>query len=528
MSFCYNEINEFYPTPKALLEKMTEGLNWWTVHTVLEPSAGKGDIVEYLLEKEASRRNYSFDIDCIEINESLKNTLTGKKYRIVHDNFLTFQTMKQYDLIIMNPPFSQGAAHLMHAINLQKYGGSIICILSAETLRNPYSKERKALCNTLEELNAEISYYSDEFTSSERQTAVEIALIKITIPKKTLDSEIFKKLETKAYSDKLNIEYTELAPGDFIEAIIRQYEIELEAGVTLIREYQAMQPKIMNAIGKDFAMPMLQLQCSGNNASVNSYVKLVRNKYWSALFANPKFTGNMPSEQQAQYMQRVKQLEDYDFSSYNIAQIQKEMQSNLVKGIEDCIISLFDELSAQYSWYDTSKNIHYFNGWATNKAWMINKKVILPYINAWGRYDGKYNPTGYELIKKLSDIEKALNYLDGGRLSDEISISAIMESAKLEGTTKNVRCKFFDITFFKKGTCHIVFRDDELLKKLNIFGSQQKGWLPQDYGRKAYNEMTQAEKTVIDSFEGEIEYNKTLDKADFYIYNPENNMLKLA
>lgn len=134
----------------------------------------------------------------------------------------------------------------------------------------------------------------------------------------------------------------------------------------------------------------------------------------------------------------------------------------------------------------------------------------------------------YPLIKKLSDIEKALNYLDGGRLSDEISISAVMESAKLEGTTKNVRCKFFDITFFKKGTCHIVFRDDELLKKLNIFGSQQKGWLPQDYGRKAYNEMTQAEKTVIDSFEGEIEYNKTLDKADFYIYNPENNMLKLA
>lgn len=33
---------EFYPTPKELLDKITEGINWEQLQSVLEPSAGKG------------------------------------------------------------------------------------------------------------------------------------------------------------------------------------------------------------------------------------------------------------------------------------------------------------------------------------------------------------------------------------------------------------------------------------------------------------------------------------------------------
>ena len=45
------------------------------------------------------------------------------------------------------------------------------------------------------------------------------------------------------------------------------------------------------------------------------------------------------------------------------------MSRNLVKGVEDCIIKLFDELFYQHSYdNDLSKNIHYYNGWKTNKS----------------------------------------------------------------------------------------------------------------------------------------------------------------
>ena len=44
--------NEFYPTPKELVNKMVEGVQWKMVHTILEPSAGKGDILDALAEVE--------------------------------------------------------------------------------------------------------------------------------------------------------------------------------------------------------------------------------------------------------------------------------------------------------------------------------------------------------------------------------------------------------------------------------------------------------------------------------------------
>ncbi len=40
--------SEFYPTPKKLIDKMLEGTDLSMVFSVLEPSAGKGDIVEVL------------------------------------------------------------------------------------------------------------------------------------------------------------------------------------------------------------------------------------------------------------------------------------------------------------------------------------------------------------------------------------------------------------------------------------------------------------------------------------------------
>ena len=111
---------EFYPTPKTLLDQIFEGADWKKIETVLEPSAGKGDIVEYIHQQDSE-----IDIDCIEIEENLQHILTGKGYRLVWDNFLTYQTAKRYDLIVMNPPFSNGDEHLLKALKMQKDGGMI-------------------------------------------------------------------------------------------------------------------------------------------------------------------------------------------------------------------------------------------------------------------------------------------------------------------------------------------------------------------------------------------------------------------
>lgn len=513
---------DFYPTPKELLDKITKEIKWMHVETVLEPSAGKGDIASYVNEK-YKKEMYSdeLDIDCIEIDNELRQNLKGKNFRVVHDDFLTFKSFKHYDLIIMNPPFSEGAKHLLHALALQEDNFGIICILNAETIKNPYSNERKDLVSKLHNLNAKIEYMKNEFLISERPTRVEIAVIKVFVPQKERESIIFEDLKKKAYQENPFRDVTDLATNDFIKAAVQEYNMEVEAGINLILEYKAMIPYILTSLEDNrYSCPILEMKIQNRQFSTNAYVEEVRRKYWTALFNNPKFTGNMTSNLANVYYNQVTKLVKYDFSEYNIRTIQIEMSNNLIRGIEDCIIELFDKLSYEHAYRDEyKKNIHYYNGWKTNKAWYINKKVILPYMDAFSRWNGKFEPD-YEVKERLADIEKALNYLDGG-LTDGRDLEKCLKHAEQIGQTRKIELKYFYVTFYKKGTCHIEFTNLDLLKKLNIFGSQQKKWLPPAYGKKKYEEMQPDEKNVIDEFEGKEEYERTLQMQDYFIYNPE-------
>jgi len=117
---------EFYPTPAPVIYKMLQGVRTEAIRTVLEPSAGKGDIIERLNKKNGAQRGRhskrDLDIDAIEIDPNLRHILKGKGVKVVHDDFLSFQTFKRYDLIIMNPPFSNGDKHLLKAVQQIRAG----------------------------------------------------------------------------------------------------------------------------------------------------------------------------------------------------------------------------------------------------------------------------------------------------------------------------------------------------------------------------------------------------------------------
>lgn len=535
----FKDNKDFYPTPKNIIDKMLSGLDLSRVNNVLEPSAGNGNIVEALMEnaKKDYHRNRSLDIDCIEPDKNLQHILKGKDFRVVHDDFLTYDTMKEYDLIVMNPPFSNGCKHLLKALKMQEgNGGAIICLLNAETLKNPYTNGRMDLKRKLEEYNADIEYIQDAFLDAERTTGVEVALIKVHLPEVKRESFILEGLR-KAQEEKeyKTAENTQVIDGDFFRGIVSQYKLEVEAGIKLIKEYYAMEPFILSSFDKDEKTGetvqtggcMLSLRVGSRDLSVNNYIRTVRSKYWSALFKNPKFTGQLTYNMQRDFYNKVQELKDYDFSLYNIYTLKTELINNVVKGIEDTITELFDELSHKHHWCDeTSKNIHYYNGWKTNKAWIINKKVIIPLQGFYAlEYPwGRFMPTQNDVISKLQDMEKCFNYLDGG-LTDAVDLRKALQFAEEYEETKNIQLKYFTVTFYKKGTCHITFTNEELLKKFNIFGSQRKGWLPPSYGKKGYKDLAPEEKTVVDAFEGEKEYNKVLANRDYYLF--DSNKLNL-
>lgn len=528
---------DFYPTKDATIEKLISDIQVEEITALLEPSVGKGNIVDCIVNKANNVRSYrkiKLDIDCIEIDPNLRYIVQGKGYRVVHDDFLTYHTMKAYSHIIANFPFSDGDKHLKKALDmLEMSGGKLRCIVNAQTLKNPYSNLRKEILNILERYNTKIEYLEDEFIDAERTTSVEVAIIRCDIDKKQVGSVILDKLKQAELENENTYENNQIVENDFMKAIIKQFNFECKAGINLIQEYNKLKRFTSSDFDKeDNSILSLRISSSrdgysqpSENVLINDYLKEVRRKYWKTLFSNPEFTKMFTSNLQHDFYNRLNELADYDFNSFNIEELKRQMNLQVVTGVRETILKLFDDFSCRYSLGEGSKNIHYFNGWKTNSCWKMNKKVIIR-LNGFGSWSDSFDPLWYQCIDKLSDIEKVFNYLDTGK-TEELTLREILQQAKDNNQTKGIITKFFKVDFYVKGSCHLTFLDEDLLKKFNIFACQNKGWLPPSYSNKSYSNMTQEEKEVIDSFEGEKEYNKVVKNKEYYLYNP-NQVLMLT
>ena len=538
--------SEFYPTPERVIDKMLADIDWWKIQTILEPSAGKGDILRSIAHKEHQCR-HDFDVDAIEIDPQLRQVL---KYNfsdelknksdkaeklgffenglhIVHDDFLSYQPYKEYDLIVMNPPFSNGDKHLLKALQMQEHGGMVVCLLNAETIRNPYTQTRKALLDKLNEYQATIQYIEGGFTNAERKTGVEVALVKVTVPRVQEDSNIYRRFEAAAEVEDVDPTVTDIAVTDFIRSIVSMYNVEVKSGMELIRQYRAMVPYMRCVMGNDSSGPILRLTDSTDrgydSVSTNNYLRRVRLKYWEALLKNPKFVSKLTSKLQEKYYKRVETLADYDFSEFNIQQLTTEMNAEVKGGIESEIEAMFDRLTQEHSWYpECAKNRHYFDGWKTNIAHKIGKKVIIPCYGVYDAWDGR--PRVYEAKKTLADIERVLNFLDGHMTAD-VDMETAIDSAFKAGITKKIPLKFFEATFYKKGTVHLTFNCPELIDRYNIYIARGKNWLPPCYGYKQYKDMDAEERATVDSFQGEKEYTKVMERSGYYLAPATNGNL---
>lgn len=516
---------DFYPTPRSLVAKMIARIDFGNISAVLEPSAGKGDICDVL-------RDRRVEIDTIEIEKDLQATLKGKGYKVIYDDFLTFSTNKAYDLIIANFPFSEGDRHLQKALSLlEKNGGQLVCLVNAETLKKPFSNLRKIIVQRLEIHGAQIEYLDGEFSNAERKTYVEVALISATIeaedrPAILLDS--LKKEEEISIGDDMA---TQIVEKDFIKQLISRFNFECKLGISLINEYFKLKPHIAESLKQEEYRkdPIIELKIENayntKSSYINEYIKAVRYKFWELLLKNDSFREKYTTNLLKELSEKLNDLRDYDFDEYNIKNLSDELNSKIVSGIENTILKLFDDLSHTYHWHEeTSKNIHYYNGWKTNKAYKVNKKVIIP-VNGFSAYSYGKDKLEWNIHERMHDMVKVFNFLAHELPESLLLVKGSIETANNAENFRDLDFHYFKATFFKKGTCHITFLDDRLLAKFNIFGSQRKGWLPPSYGKRRYSDMNTEEKSVIDEFQGKEGYEDTMNDPEYYLV--ENNQLLL-
>ena len=122
---------QLFPTPPDIVETMVEYAKIKKGDFVLEPSAGKGNIITGICNDDNAR-----GITAVEINHSLINNLKNQfpLTNVIQADFLEWpepeQAHQYFDRIIMNPPFKNGEdiKHINHALKFLKEGGTLVAI----------------------------------------------------------------------------------------------------------------------------------------------------------------------------------------------------------------------------------------------------------------------------------------------------------------------------------------------------------------------------------------------------------------
>jgi signal transduction histidine kinase len=169
----------FFPTPRPVIDRMLELARIESQHKVLEPSCGKGDILDALREACSGVEPHA-----IERNYTLSDVLSAKGYAVQFCDFLEHR--REYDRIVMNPPFESGQdiEHVRHAYSLLSPGGRLVSVVCEGPFFRVDNKSVK-FRDWLEEVHAEVEKLpEDAFQGREafRETGVRTRLVAIQRP----------------------------------------------------------------------------------------------------------------------------------------------------------------------------------------------------------------------------------------------------------------------------------------------------------------------------------------------------------
>jgi hypothetical protein len=509
---------------------------------ILEPSAGKGDLIEAMKNyRQSTERYYNRPYEhakfaAIEINPDLQATLRGKCVKVIDNDFLAYSGQDKFDLIIANPPFDEGDRHLMKAIDIM-YRGEIVFLLNAETIRNPHTKLRKTLLKKLNELGAKIDYIKNAFKDAERKTDVEVALVYIKIDRK-IEDDLFAGCKDKATKTRAKIkEKNEVSTGKTVPELVAEYNDVIRLGTETIANFY----RNYNKVGKYLSIFGVDEKNHSRRSDddltsmvqddVNGLIITVRKDFWRSTLKLGAVSSRLTASKQKEFEHQLQHRCDMDFTEANIYQFIQNIIGGYEATLIAAVLEVFDKMTKHGYRDDTEyeENIHYFNGWKTNNSFKVGKKVVLPMY--WGAFwDPSWNSWGlkYETAQILNDFDKICSYFDGNSKHGYLSIGQALEQTigRQYGKTANpqtrgIESTYFTITVFKKNTIHLTFKDEDLLRRFNVVACRGKGWLPDDYGQKKYADMPPEEKTVADSFDGKKTYDANVNTPLFRIANTQ-------
>lgn len=516
--------SDFYPTPAAVAAKMLERFDWQSLGKarILEPSAGKGDLADAITDKMltyngkiwSGRESYAEKIHCLEIDPELQAAIKGKGYTLVGTDFLDFWPDEKYNLIIMNPPFSSGDKHLLHAWEILDYG-EIVCLLNSETLNNLYSQNRRLLAEIIAE-HGETASLGSCFTDAFRKTDVEVSLVYL---KKERTASAFS-FEAGPESDKTETFSggnfgDEIATRDLVGNLVADYDrvreifLELSEKIMELGHYASRFGIYKEDFTKSIeslvtAKPSRDLQ----ESCYNDFVRKLKSRAWRTVFKLTKYNDLVSEGVRKELDNLLDDNRTMAFSRANITALLQTLLANRSNILHQCVVEAFDSMTKYYKENREVINGKAAEGWLTNDAWRVNRRVVLPAVIdcRWSKPD-----VNYERKQMLNDIDRGMAFLEGKSLEQvpapiAKTLKVYFGEHRFDAIGAKIDTTYFTVRPFKKGTIHLFFKDEELWKLFNLTAAKGKNWLPD-----TYKEDRKADKAR----------NKYADKFGLPLYEPD-------
>ena len=464
---------DFYPTPPEVAALMLDPLDL-RGKTVLEPSAGSGNLVRECLDRGAAEVVYC------EQNPQLRDLLFAIKGAYpLHPacNFLNAEAadVSHIDLIVMNPPFSADEAHILHAWEIAPPGCEIVALCNWNTCEGTYRRLQLQLASLVE------GYGSKEdlgecFTTAERPTRVSVGMVRLRKPGQRVsaadefDGFFLGPDDVEAQGEGL-IPYRRSRDivNRYVEAC-RIYDQQVEAGVRL-------RSVLDGFFGGELG---LQVTVEGAPVTRNRFRKDLQKAAWKHVFAE-----FLPAQMATSNLQKdinafVEQQSKIPFTERNIYRMLQIVAGTQDQRVDRAVEEAIDSLTKH-----TKENRWGVEGWVTNSGYMLNRRFIRAYMA-----ERTYNNRGVSLktygaqSDEIHDLIKALCFITG-RAYDEVG-----QPEKPSGDGIFWPGEWYDWGFFRfkahlKGTVHFEFLDEEVWAAVNARYARIKGQvLPEQLNKK--------------------------------------------
>lgn len=492
---------QYYPTPEAVIALMVApykkegtvsyGFNKYkqTILSlkdpILEPSAGKGNIIEYLKENFNIERN--FDFFAIEIDLNRRMILQEKNITVIGSDFLSYSSVEKFGTILMNPPFLYADAHILKAWEILKPDGFLVSLCSAEIIKHPNTKKEKLLASIIKEYG-QIEYIGQAFQKSERSTDVEIAIVRLTKPNVSDVDNPFNDANVSVAEINLpGLEINPLAKRNDIENLVKRFHLLVER----LKEKALLQKEInflMTGISRKYEKKIVTETCSEETNFIKD-VKLLREVFWESIFTATKLGERCPSTFVHKFTEFYRNQKNMEFNIENIYEVLDIFFNTKDEAMEESMLKVFSDITKYYE-----NTTVWIEGWKTNKPDFLPPKIIIPSGLEWN--GDRFNTYTSNVL--FDDLDKVLCWLSGTNYENIKTIrSAMREWAASKAVIGAYYSSWFKINSFKKGTTHLTFLDLEVLKYFNWRVGQLKQWIGPEVSNPYKKKQTTESKDLV-------------------------------